>query len=96
MQGEDLRDTYRKRETKNKTENKETRNSKVHGETHTDQKGRGAPRRERGGIYTQAKINPKMAPDWPQNPSPGEVGIALRRILKMLRNTMPNSPRHRF
>ena len=46
--------------------------------------------------YTEAKINYKMAPNWPQNRSPGEFGTALRNILKMLRNAVPNSPGNRF
>jgi hypothetical protein len=37
-----------------------------------------------------------MAPNWPYNRFPGEFGIALRSILKMLRNAVPNSPDDRF
>ena len=47
-------------------------------------------------IYTAAKINRKMGPNWPETRSPGEVGTALRSIFKMLRNAVPNSPGDRF
>ncbi len=47
-------------------------------------------------IYTEAKRNRKMPPNWPENRSPGEFGTALRSILKMLHNAVPNSPGDRF
>ena len=47
-------------------------------------------------IYTEAKINRKMVPNWPENRSPGEFGTALHSILKMLVNAMPNFPGDRF
>ena len=46
--------------------------------------------------YTEAKINRKMTPNWPPNRSPGELGIVLRSIFKMLPNAMPSSPGDRF
>jgi hypothetical protein len=33
----------------------------------------------------------KLAPSWPQNRSPVEFGAAMRSILKMLRDAVPNS-----
>ena len=42
-------------------------------------------------IYTEAKINHKMSPNWPWSRSPVEFGSALRSILKMLHNAVPNS-----
>jgi hypothetical protein len=47
-------------------------------------------------IYSEAKLNLTMTPNWPKNRSPGEFGTAVRSILKMLRNAMPNSLGHRF
>ena len=47
-------------------------------------------------IYTKAKIDPALAPNWPWNRSAGKLGTALHNILKMLCNTMPNSPGDRF
>ena len=47
-------------------------------------------------IYTEAKINWKMAPNLPKNRSPGGFGTAVRSILKMLRNAVPNCPGARF
>jgi hypothetical protein len=41
-------------------------------------------------IYTKAKFNWKIAPTWPENRFPAEVGIALRNILNMLRNAVLN------
>ncbi len=43
-------------------------------------------------ISTEAKMNRKMAPNWPENRSPGKLGIALCSISKMLRNVVPSSP----
>jgi hypothetical protein len=47
-------------------------------------------------IHTEAKINLKMAPNWLWNRFPGELGtafgIALRSILKMLRDAVQGSP----
>jgi hypothetical protein len=47
-------------------------------------------------IYTEAKINLKMAPNRPNNRFPGEFCIALRSILKMMRNAVPISLGDRF
>jgi hypothetical protein len=47
-------------------------------------------------IYTKATIDRKMAPTWPENRLPREIGIALHSILNMLRNAVPNSSGDRF
>jgi hypothetical protein len=46
-------------------------------------------------IYTEAKINHKMVSNWLLNRCPGEFGIALCSILKMLHNAVPTPPGHR-
>ncbi len=48
-------------------------------------------------IYTEAKINRKMAPKLALRIGlPGRFVIALRSILKRLRNAVPNTPGDRF
>ena len=47
-------------------------------------------------IYTEAKINWKMAPQLALESDPGKLGTAARSIFKMLRNAVPNSPGDRF
>ncbi len=58
MQGEDLQDTYRKRELKNKQEIREPCNPKVQAGAERMQKNRGAPQAERGGVWVAARVRP--------------------------------------
>ena len=43
-------------------------------------------------IYNEAKTSREMVPDWDYDWFPGDFGIALRSIFKMMHNTMPSPP----